>query len=100
MRPIREEHKAVWRRAISKTHAYLNDEEWTPAMADGAAPLTEEEGKRLKIKLRGRPPADDRKQAVSIRLDGDVVEHFKKAGPGWQSRINAALRKQAKLGRK
>lgn len=97
MRPISEEHKAVWRRAISKTRAYLNDEEWTSAMADGAAPLTAAEGERLKIKLRGRPPADDPKQAVSIRLDGDVIAHFKKGGPGWQSRINAALRKQAKL---
>jgi uncharacterized protein (DUF4415 family) len=29
-----------------------------------------------------------------------VIAHFKQAGPGWQSRINAALRKHAKLGRK
>lgn len=51
-------------------------------------------------RARGRPPADDPKLAVSMRLDRDVVEHFKKAGPGWQSRINAALRASAKLGRK
>ncbi len=51
-------------------------------------------------RARGRPPAEDPKHAVSIRLDGDVIEHFKQAGPGWQSRINAALRKQAKLVRK
>ena len=51
-------------------------------------------------RARGRPPTDDPKLAVSIRLDRDVVEHFKQAGPGWQSRVNAALRKQAKLGRK
>jgi uncharacterized protein (DUF4415 family) len=27
-----------------------------------------------------------------LRLDVDVIEHFRKDGPGWQSRINAALR--------
>ena len=51
-------------------------------------------------RARGRPPVETPKLAVSIRLDSDVIEHFKKGGPGWQSRINAALRKAAKLGRK
>ena len=34
---------------------------------------------------------------VSIRLSADVVAHFKATGPGWQSRIDDALRKAAKL---
>jgi uncharacterized protein (DUF4415 family) len=34
---------------------------------------------------------------VSIRLSADVVKHFKDTGPGWQSRIDDALRKAAKL---
>jgi uncharacterized protein (DUF4415 family) len=34
---------------------------------------------------------------VNIRLDPDVVAHFRAGGPGWQSRINAALRKVAGL---
>ena len=100
MRPMSEEHKALWRRSMSKARAYLNDQEWTPDMAEGARPLTREEGKQLDKKLRGRPPADAPKQAVSMRLDRDVIEHFKRSGPGWQSRINAALRAQAKLGAK
>ncbi len=33
------------------------------------------------------------KDAVSIRLDHDLVEHFKADGKGWQSRLNDALRK-------
>ncbi len=33
------------------------------------------------------------KETVSIRLDRDVLDHFQEAGPGWQDRINAALRK-------
>ena len=32
------------------------------------------------------------KQAISIRLDPDVLEFFKKDGPGYQGRINAVLR--------
>jgi uncharacterized protein (DUF4415 family) len=48
-------------------------------------------------RARGRPLSSNPKQAVSLRLDGDVIEYFKKTGPGWQSRINEALRKQAKL---
>jgi uncharacterized protein (DUF4415 family) len=29
---------------------------------------------------------------VTLRLDPDVIDAFRKGGPGWQSRINAALR--------
>lgn len=46
----------------------------------------------------GRPKAAHPKVAVSLRLDQDVVERFKSTGPGWQSRINAALRKAALSG--
>lgn len=45
----------------------------------------------------GRPKKEAPKKAVSIRLDADVVAHFREEGPGWQSRINAALRKAAGL---
>lgn len=37
------------------------------------------------------------KQMVSLRIDQDVLEHFQADGPGWQDRINAALRKAAGL---
>jgi uncharacterized protein (DUF4415 family) len=33
------------------------------------------------------------KQLVSLRIDQDVLEHFQEGGPGWQDRINDALRK-------
>jgi uncharacterized protein (DUF4415 family) len=29
---------------------------------------------------------------VTLRLDRDIVEAFKARGPGWQTRMNAALR--------
>ncbi len=34
----------------------------------------------------------EKKMPVSIRLDEDVVNFFKKSGPGYQTRINAVLR--------
>ncbi len=35
------------------------------------------------------------KELVSLRIDQDVLEHFQGSGPGWQERINEALRKAA-----
>jgi uncharacterized protein (DUF4415 family) len=35
------------------------------------------------------------KELVSLRIDRDVLDQFQQDGPGWQDRINAALRKAA-----
>jgi len=35
------------------------------------------------------------KETVTLRIDADVLAHFQEDGPGWQDRINAALRKAA-----
>lgn len=45
----------------------------------------------------GRPKGSttSNKSLVSLRLDNDVLEKFRAMGPGWQSRINEALRKAA-----
>ena len=32
------------------------------------------------------------RELVSLRLDHDVLAHFQEQGPGWQDRINQALR--------
>ena len=50
-----------------------------------------------KLVSRGRPPSDSPKEALSLRLDRDVLAHYRGTGRGWQSRINTALRKAAKL---
>ena len=46
---------------------------------------------------RGRPRMANPKQAVKLRLDADVLAHFRATGPGWQTRINAAVRKVARI---
>ena len=50
-----------------------------------------------KLVARGRPRLDNPKQPVSLRLDRDVVNWFKRSGDGWQTRINDELRKAAGL---
>jgi len=54
-------------------------------------------GKPMPHGPRGRPKSKNPKRPVSLRLDPDVLAHFRRSGRGWQSRINAALRKVAKL---
>jgi uncharacterized protein (DUF4415 family) len=44
---------------------------------------------------RGRPKLAVTKQLVSLRIDQDVLQAFRDTGPGWQSKVNAALRKAA-----
>jgi uncharacterized protein (DUF4415 family) len=42
-----------------------------------------------------RPAVPHAKELVSLRIDRDVLDHFQDSGPGWQDRINDALRKAA-----
>ncbi len=46
----------------------------------------------------GRPKKADAKVSVHLRLSPEVIAHFRARGPGWQTRIDEALRKAAKLG--
>lgn len=43
-------------------------------------------------KRRGRPAGSGTKEQVAIRLDHDVLATFRQSGPGWQTRMNDALR--------
>jgi uncharacterized protein (DUF4415 family) len=50
------------------------------------------------VVVRGRPPQRDRsKQQITLRIDPDVIEKFREGGPGWQGRMNEALRKAVGL---
>jgi uncharacterized protein (DUF4415 family) len=42
-----------------------------------------------------KPAVPNAKELVSLRLDRDVLDYFQEDGPGWQDRINDALRKAA-----
>jgi uncharacterized protein (DUF4415 family) len=58
---------------------------------DTSTPYWQERFARAPV-LRGRPFAQDPKISTTIRLDADIVRHFRAGGRGWQSRLNAALR--------
>ncbi len=40
---------------------------------------------------RGRPKSAIHKEPVTVRLDLEIVTFFRSGGPGWQTRMNAAL---------
>lgn len=41
---------------------------------------------------KARMVIPDRKKAISIRLDPDIIDFFQETGKGYQTRINAVLR--------
>lgn len=58
----------------------------------GAQPVEE-----ILRRKAGRPPLAQTKRSVHLRLDDEVVRYFEAGGKGWQTRVNAALRKIAGL---
>jgi uncharacterized protein (DUF4415 family) len=54
---------------------------------------------RLPDQAAQAPTLPGVKETVTLRIDEDVLEFFREDGPGWQDRINAALRKLVEHGR-
>jgi uncharacterized protein (DUF4415 family) len=57
-------------------------------MAKGISPTL---AAKLGIRVRG-PQVAPTKERTTIRLSRDVLDRFRASGPGWQTRIDAALR--------
>ena len=65
--------------------------------------LTPSQIEKMAVSDPDHPPLDDdfwkgvdhapRKEAISIKLDEDVLTFFRKQGRGYQTRINAVLRR-------
>lgn len=74
--------------------------EWTQEDFARARPATEillefigeKATQELMRRGRGRPLKADRKVNQTLRMDADVLEAYRRAGKGWQSRINEVLR--------
>jgi uncharacterized protein (DUF4415 family) len=76
----------------------MDNPQWTREEMRNARPFRElfpELAAKIR-KARG-PQKAPTKQLVSLRVDRDVIAKFKAEGEGWQSRMNAALRKAAGL---
>jgi uncharacterized protein (DUF4415 family) len=90
----------TWRKdTLGSDLAKVDAHEIEPQEYEEIPELTDEFFERAEYRIgekvirRGRPPLDAPKKLVSLRLDQDVIDRFRAGGPGWQSRINAALRK-------
>lgn len=67
--------------------------EWTEEDFARARPASELPPRLAAAFRKGGRPAGSDKQQISIRLDKAVVDKFKATGPGWQTRINEALKR-------
>lgn len=91
-KPLSDAEEAEIQRQIAED---ADDYESTDEQLAGARPFAQalpELAEAMRKHLGGRPKAANPKQAVSLRLDPDVVAKFKATGPGWQTRINDVLR--------
>jgi uncharacterized protein (DUF4415 family) len=73
--------------------------EWTSEDFARARPISDfPELKAMFERARGQrgPQKTPTKERVGLRLDPEVVAHFRATGPGWQSRINEILAKHVK----
>lgn len=71
----------------------MNGNEWNSEMAQTTdAPKIFEQYRRT----RG-PQKAPKRVSTTIRLDADVIDHFKKGGAGWQPRINGVLKRHMEM---
>jgi uncharacterized protein (DUF4415 family) len=77
----------------------MADQQRRPRTLNDARTEAEAAFKKVTAKLAAAPPKQvaipGAKEQVSLRIDQDVLEYFQEGGPGWQERINDALRKAA-----
>jgi uncharacterized protein (DUF4415 family) len=75
------------------------DQPRRPRTLNDARTEAEAAFKRSTTKVPEAPPRKaalpGARELVSLRIDQDVLEYFQADGPGWQDRINDALRKAA-----
>ena len=75
----------------------MPDQPRRPRTLNDARTEAEAAFKKTTTKVADLPPRKTAhpnvKELVSLRIDQDVLEHFQEGGPGWQERINDALRK-------
>jgi uncharacterized protein (DUF4415 family) len=77
----------------------MPDQPRRPRTLNDARSEAEAAFKRTTAKVVEAPPKPTAlpgvREQVTLRIDQDVLEYFREGGPGWQDRINEALRKAA-----
>ena len=89
------------KRAIGSDLHKVDEHVIAPHEYDEAPELTDEQLANAVLSVRGkrqgRPPSGRAKKAIKLRLDADVIRAYRATGEGWQTRINADLRRARKL---
>lgn len=70
----------------------LTDKEWESLDKFFGVNELPNNAKKAVLKMRGRPKAEKTKTQITLRIDEDVLNEFKKLGVGWQTRINDVLK--------
>ena len=84
-----EEAEAQREIALDPDAPEWTDEDWARArLASEVVPHLVAEYRRT----RGKQKAPV-KEKVALRLDADILAHFRRDGKGWQTRLNDVLRK-------
>lgn len=77
----------------------MADQPRRPRTLNDARTEAEAAFKKVTAKVAEAPPRKTAlpgvREQVTLRIDQDVLDHFREGGPGWQDRINEALRKAA-----
>ncbi len=85
-------------RAIAKKYLEgLTDEEDASLTAAAQSDPDNPPLDLTKARRVGRPKLEQAKRSIHLRLDREVIAAFEAGGRGWQTRINAALRKAVGL---
>ncbi|MGQ0658985.1 MAG: BrnA antitoxin family protein [Chromatiales bacterium] len=101
---LRKANRREARRYETQTPELIDKEnpEWTAADFKRARPASEVLpkliGKKAAVRLlkpRGRPKSLDAKVSISLRLAPETLARWKASGPGWQTRMAAALSRTA-----
>jgi uncharacterized protein (DUF4415 family) len=98
----RQAAEAAFKAATTKPVEPLAKGPATPIAKGPAMPLGRAPAKPLgRASAAPAPPVAESpslpgaKELVSLRIDRDVLDYFQEQGPGWQDKINAALRQAA-----
>jgi uncharacterized protein (DUF4415 family) len=67
--------------------------EWTKDMFRRARPAREVFPNVDFPKPKRGPQKEPTKVQTTVRLDRQVIDHFRAGGPGWQTRLNDVLKK-------
>jgi uncharacterized protein (DUF4415 family) len=83
------------KKRVNPERVDADNPEWTKDDFARARPAAEVLSARLLRKVRG-PQRAPTKERITIRLSRDVLGRFRESGPGWQSKVDDALRQWLK----